>query len=85
MVPSATNLRTSDSGMNSPANRNISLRTRVNMQALKSSPLRDNDSDYAVAICRESRKVSPGRQPTESELCGSHAAALMTSVSPLCV
>jgi hypothetical protein len=32
-------------------------------------------------MMREVRRVSPGRQPTENELCDSQAAAIMTSVS----
>lgn len=36
---------------------------------------------FAVNMMREVRRVSPGRQPTESELCDSQAAAIMTSVS----
>lgn len=71
MVASATNLKTvNDSVSGSPMVRNISLRTRQ-MMPLKSSPLRTEDTDYALAMCRESRRVSPGRLPTESELCNS--------------
>jgi len=61
--------------------RTINLRTRAVIDPLKSSDVRANDSEFAVAMCRESRRVSPGRLPTESEQCESHAAALMTSVS----
>lgn len=53
------------------------------MQPHKSSPIRrsETDNDFALAMCRESRRVSPGRLHTESELAGNQAAAIMTSVS----
>ena len=81
IIPSATDLKNQNSGLSSPVTRNMNLRTRSNVGMLKSSPLRATDSDFAVALCRETRRVSPGRMPTESEQCESHAAALMTSVS----
>ena len=84
MVPSSSNIRLGDSPKeSSPNRRNISLRTRGIMQPQRSSPIRrsETDNDFALAMCRENRRVSPGRLHTDSELAGNQATAIMTSVS----